>query len=69
MVFSNIKVRVKRAGPSGLGDLEVTEYIAHIRSGTFEREDGASVHLATTSLVPRPFSYAHAREGKEGSGK
>ena len=21
------------------------------------------------SLVPRPFSYAHAREGKEGSGK
>ena len=25
LVFSNIKVRVKRAGPSGLGDLEVTE--------------------------------------------
>ena len=47
MVFSNIEVRVKRAG---LGDLEVTEYIAHIRirSGPFEREDGASVHLATT---------------------
>ena len=22
-----------------------------------------------TSLVPRPFCYAHAREGKEGSGK
>ena len=21
------------------------------------------------SLVPRPFSYAHAQEGKEGSGK
>ena len=36
MVFSNIKVRVKRAGPSGLGDLEVTEYIARIRSGPFE---------------------------------
>ena len=33
---------------SGLGDLEVTEYIARIRSGPFEREDGASVHLATT---------------------
>ena len=27
---------------------EVTEYIARIRSGPFEREDGASVHLATT---------------------
>ena len=48
MVFSNIEVRVKRAGPSGLGDLEVTEYIARIRSGPFEREDGAFVHLATT---------------------
>ena len=29
-------------------DLEVTEYIARIRSGPFEREDGAFVHLATT---------------------
>ena len=50
VVFSNIEVRVKRAGPLGLGDLEVTEYIARIRvrSGPFEREDGASVHLATT---------------------
>ena len=48
MVFSNIEVRVKRAGPSGLGDLEVTEYIARIRSGPFEREDCAPVHLATT---------------------
>ena len=48
VVFSNIEVRVKRAGPSGLGDLEVTEYIAHIRSGPFKREHGASVHLATT---------------------
>ena len=48
VVFSNIEVRVKRAGPSGLGDLEVTEYIARIRSGPFEREDDASVHLATT---------------------
>ena len=48
MVFSKIEVRVKRAGPSGLGDLEVTEYIARIRSGPFEREDGAPVHLATT---------------------
>ena len=48
VVFLNIEVSVKRAGPSGLGDLEVTEYIARIRSGPFEREDGASVHLATT---------------------
>ena len=30
------------------GDLEVTEYIAHIRSGPFEREGGTSVHLAMT---------------------
>ena len=44
----NIEVRVKRTGPSGLGDLEVTEYIARIRSRPFEREDGAPVHLATT---------------------
>ena len=50
VVFSNIEIRVKRAGPSGLGDLEVTEYIARIRSGPFEREDGASVHLATTEV-------------------
>ena len=26
VVFSNIEVRVKHAGPSGLGDLEVMEY-------------------------------------------
>ena len=48
VVFSNIEVTVKRAGPSGLGDLEETEYIARIGSGPFEREDGAFVHLATT---------------------
>ena len=48
VVFLNIEVRVKRAGPSGLGDLEVTEYIARIHSRPFEREDGAPVHLATT---------------------
>ena len=42
VVFLNIEVRVKRAGPSGLGDLEVTEYIARIRSGPFERKDGTS---------------------------
>ena len=47
VVFSNVEVRVKRAGPSGLGDLEVTGYI-RVRSGPFERKDGASVHLATT---------------------
>ena len=43
----DLDIRVKRAGPSGLGDLEVMEYI-RVRSGPFEREDGASVHLATT---------------------
>ena len=48
VVFSNIEVRVKHAGPSGLGDLEVTEYITRICSGPFEREDGTSIHLATT---------------------
>ena len=48
VVFSNIEVRVKRAGPSGLGDMEVTEYIARIRSGPFERKDGTSVHQAKT---------------------
>ena len=48
VVFSNIVVRVKRTVPSGLGDVEVTEYIARIRSGPFEREDGTPVHLATT---------------------
>ena len=50
VVFSNIEVTVKHAGPLGLGDLEVTEYIAliRVRSGPFEREDGASVHLAKT---------------------
>ena len=44
VIFSNIEVRVKRAGPSGLGDLEVTEYIARIRSGAV-RERGRSFSL------------------------
>ena len=48
VVFSNIEVRVKLAGPSRLGDMEVTEYIARIRSGPFERKDGTSVHQAKT---------------------
>ena len=48
MVFSTIEVGDMHAGPSGLEDLEVTEYIARIRRGPLEREDGASVHLATT---------------------
>ena len=48
VVFSNIEVRVKRAGPSGLGDMEVTEYIARIHSGPFERKDGTSVQQAKT---------------------
>ena len=56
VVFSNIKVRVKRAGPSGLGDLEVTEYIARIRGGPFEtrKERRISVHLATTEASFMP---------------
>ena len=55
VVFSNIKVRVKRAGPSGLGDLEVTEYIARIRGGPFEtRRERVSVHLATTEASFMP---------------
>ena len=29
----------------------------------------ARMNRSHYSLVPRPFSYAHAREGKEGSGK
>ena len=28
VVFSNVEVRAKRAGPSGLGDMEVTECAA-----------------------------------------
>ena len=35
-VFSNIEVRVKRAGPSRLGNLEVTEY-AHTQRAVRER--------------------------------
>ena len=35
VVFSNIEVRVE---PSGLGDVEVTEYIARMRSGPFAFE-------------------------------
>ena len=60
VVFSNIEVRVKRAGPSGLGDLEATEYIARIRSGPFEREDGApalppSPHRDCLQSTIQPF--------------
>ena len=42
VVFSNIEVRVKRAGPSALGDLEVTEYIARIVTQQAVREKGRS---------------------------
>ena len=48
VVFLTIEVLEKHAGPSGLGDLEVTEYIARIRRGPLERDDGASAHLVTT---------------------
>ena len=43
VVFSTIEIRDKRAGLSRLGDLEMTEYIARIYRGQFERENGASV--------------------------
>ena len=43
VVFSNIEVRVKRAGPSGLGDLEVT--ISHAYTAGRSRERTA--HLST----------------------
>ena len=43
VVFSNIEVRVKRAGPSGLGDLEVTEYIAHTGTQRAVRERGRRI--------------------------
>ena len=45
VVFSNIEVRVKRAGPSGLRDLEVTEYI-RVRSGP-GRSRERTAHLST----------------------
>ena len=48
MVFSTIEVGDKHAGSSGLGDQEVTEYIACIHRGPLEREIGASIHLATS---------------------
>ena len=48
VVFSTIEVRDKHAGPSVLGELEVTEYITHIHLVPLKREDAASVHLATT---------------------
>ena len=54
MVFSTTDVGDKHAGPSGLGDLKVTEYIARIRRGPLEGEDGASVHLATTEVRLMP---------------
>ena len=46
VVFSTIEVRDKRAWSSRLGEhgeVKVTEYIARIRRGQFERENGASV--------------------------
>ena len=49
MVFLIIEVGDKYAGPSGRGDLEMTEYIARIRRGALERDDGASVHYCGLS--------------------
>ena len=50
LVFSTVEVGEKHTGPSGLGNLELTEYmyIARIRRGPLEREDSTSVHLPTT---------------------
>ena len=53
MVFSNIEVGDKHAGPSGHGDLEVTKYITGIRRGPLEGKgrsirppgnDGSKIH-------------------------
>ena len=44
VIFSNIEVRVRRAG---LGDLDVTEYIARIRSGRRGRSRERTAHLST----------------------
>ena len=57
VVFSTTEVGDKHAGPSGLGDLEVYEGIYHShtpRRGQLEREDGGSVHLATTKAKLKP---------------
>ena len=40
-VFSTIEVWDKHTGPSELEGLDVTEYIARIRCGPLEQEDGA----------------------------
>ena len=45
-------------------DLDTYPFSNLIRPRCAERLNPVGV-----SLVPRPFSYAHAREGKEGSGK
>ena len=54
VVFSTIEVEDKYAGPSELEDLKVTEYVGRIRRRPLEREDGASVHLATTEAIFMP---------------
>ena len=43
VVFSNIEVRVKRAGPSGFGDLEVTEYSSRTHTQRAVREKGRHI--------------------------
>ena len=53
VVFSNIEVRVKRAGPSGLGDLEVTEYIARIYTQRAVRERGRRICPPWTTTEAR----------------
>ena len=47
VVISTTEVGDQHAEPSGLGDLEVTEYVARIPRRSLERKDGPSVHLAT----------------------
>ena len=68
VVFSNIEVRVKHAGPSGLGDLEVTEYIAHTQRAVREGgrricppgNDRSKIHAGLTAPITVLLYFSHA---------
>ena len=51
-----------------LGNVEITICPGEVTS-TQELRAVSSLRMHSPSLVPRSFCYAHAREGKEGSGK
>ena len=53
---------------TALLELELVAATVVPSEGILETQDVA-ISVSLGSLVPRPFSYAHAREGKEGSGK